>query len=124
MFHTEIKNKKIFDTLFEHAKDAETIQTSRHSAAIVHKRKILALGRNSRKTHPLQKQFAGSEKPCLHAETDAIIRCINLHGSDILKDSAIYCLRLTNSEKVAISKPCPSCRRLIDSLGIKRIYWT
>lgn len=124
MFQTEIKNDKVYSLLIEAAQTAEPIQRNRHSAAIVYKKRILTIGKNSRRSHPMQKLFGGEDRICVHAEVDAIIRCINLFGTETLKRSSIYCLRLTKADKVAISKPCASCRKAIDAFSIKKVFWT
>lgn len=102
MFQTEIKNDKVYSLLIEAAQTAEPIQRNRHSAAIVYKKRILTIGKNSRRSHPMQKLF----------------------GVDTLKRSSIYCLRLTKADKVAIIKPCASCRKAIDAFSIKKVFWT
>ena|SRR6478609_6833794 len=123
-FSTEIKNPKIFDLLFNEAQNAETIQTSRHSSAIVYKKQVIGVGRNSRKTHPLSVKFNGATKPCIHAELAAIISVVNNYGADILKKCDIYCLRITNTDKVAIAKPCDGCSKAILAFGIRRTFYT
>jgi len=123
-FSTEITNQKIFDALFSAAQDAETIQCSRHASAIVYKRQILAIGRNSRKSHPMQARFGGENKICLHSEIDGIVRVINQHGADILKRCDLYNLRITKSGKIGLAKPCESCYKAVSAFGIKKVFWT
>lgn len=124
VFTSQTTNSRLFDTLFETAKTAYTFNTSRHSAAIVYKRKIIATGVSQIKTHPLQKKYGIELKEYLHAEVAAIVNAINLHGSDILQYCSIYCLRITNTEKIGISKPCAGCMRAIEAFKIRKIYWT
>ena len=123
-FTAQTTNTRLFETLFETAKTAYTFNTSRHSAAIVYKRKIIATGTSQIKTHPMQKKFGIAKKEFLHAEVAAIVNAINQHGSDILKHCSIYCLRITNTEKIGISKPCAGCMRAINACKIPNVYWT
>jgi tRNA(Arg) A34 adenosine deaminase TadA len=124
MFQTESRNSKIFDLLFNAAQEAEIVQTSRHASCILYKKQLLSVGKNSRKTHPLSVKFNGETKPCLHSELQAIISAINQHGVEILKRCDLYNLRITNSGKIGLAKPCPGCQKAIDSFGIRRVYYT
>lgn len=124
MFQTEIRNQKIFELLEEAAREAEPIQCSKHSSAIVYKKQVLAVATNSRKSHPLQRQFGGPDKIVLHSEVAAIVKVINLHGADILKKCSLYNFRLTKGGKVGISRPCAGCQRAIEAFGIRKVYWT
>ncbi len=124
MFRSTTQNEKLFSTLFEAAKTADLIQGSQHASAIVYRKQIIAIGLNSRKSHPLQRQFGGPEKIVLHSETAAIVKAINLHGSEILRHCSIWNLRLTKGGNVGNSKPCASCQKAIDAFGIKKVYWT
>lgn len=123
-FNTQTKNDKLFSLLFDAAQTADLIQSSRHASAIVYKKQVLAVGINSRKTHPLSCRFNGPDKPCLHSELDAIIQVINQHGPEILKRCSLWNLRITKGGKIGSSKPCVGCERAIKAFGIARVYWT
>lgn len=60
----------------------------------------------------------------LHAEMDAIIRTINNHGVEILKECDLHVIRLTKGNKLGMSKPCPGCQEAIKAFGIKNVYWS
>lgn len=122
-------NHQISQKLFELAKEVIPVKNARIVAAITHKGKIIALGCNSYKTHPRAVELQGSDnKPCLHAEMNAIFQAEKL--MDSLKDCELYVIRakkirfnLGYPEWVyGISKPCIGCEKLIKSLGIKVIY--
>lgn len=118
-------NQKIFNMLIERSGDADIVKSSRHAAAVVYRGQVLSTGVNQRKTHPIMAKLQKNpERVFLHAEVDAIIRTINLHGVDILQDCAIYVLRTTKSGKVAGSQPCQGCQQFIDSVGIQHVYWS
>lgn len=123
-FNTATKNDRLFAMLFDAAQTAELIQGSRHASAITYKKQILALGVNSRKTHPLSSKYNGPEKVCLHSELAAIIQVINQHGSDILKRCSLWNLRLTKGGNIGTSKPCAGCQKAVDAFGIKRVFYT
>ena len=124
-FNTTVKNDSIFNTLLSHAETVTDCRDHRHAAATVYKKKILAIGKNQMKTHPIMLQYqTDSTKIYLHAEIDAIVKVINVHGADILKHCSLYNLRLTGGGNVAMSKPCKGCQKAIDAFGIKKVFWT
>ena len=125
MFHTKVRKDSIFNKLFEMAETVTDCRDHKHASAIVYKKKIIALGKNQMKTHPIMLQYqSDSTKIYLHSEIDAIVKVINNHGSEILKHSSLYNLRLTGGGNVAMSKPCNGCQKAIDAFGIKRVFWT
>lgn len=124
-FNTKIKNDSLFDKLFDTAETVTDWPAHRHAAAIVFKKKVLAIGKNQLKTHPMMLKHQTDEyKIYLHAEIDAIVKTINCYGSDILKRSDLYVMRLTGGGNVGMSKPCKGCQSAIDAFGIKGVYWT
>lgn len=113
------------DLLYRLALQSEQIQSSRHAACIVWKNRLLSVGQAKIKTHPLQAKFASNSKRIyLHAEIDVIVRCINNHGTDILKESDLYILRLSKGGAVSMSKPCSGCQRAIEAFQLKSVNWT
>lgn len=122
----EHQNDKVFDTLLSEAKtNPNLIRSSRHAAAVVYKKKILAIGLNKRKSHPIEFKFQRIPGAIfLHAEKDAIIKTMNRYGDQILHHCSIYVLRVTKTGNLGYSKPCESCQNFIRSVGIKKIYWS
>lgn len=111
--------------LIEISRTTPSIRGSSHCAALVYRKKVLSVGTNQLKTHPLQKQYGRNEKAIfLHAEIDAIIRCINKHGVEILQQSTLYVLRTTPSGAVGDSCPCAGCTRAIEAFKIKEVVHT
>lgn len=122
MFKTE--NEKIYRLLCEEAIGSE-YPKHRHAACIVHKGRVLSIGTNRQKSHPMQKKFADKDcKIFLHAELSAIIQVINRHGVDILTESELYVLRLTKGGNIGNSKPCTGCAKAIEAFGIEKVFWT
>lgn len=117
----------IINKLFEVACSQKTlVKTSRHSTAIVLKNRIIAIGVNKLKTHPIMLNFnyASDKKIFIHSEMDALIKVLNIWGPDILKQCKLYNLRVTNTNRIAMSKPCQGCMNAIQGFGLKRIFWT
>jgi len=103
--------------------------SSNHVAMITGSRgRILSLGRNKLKTHPLQAHFAQKlgkpERIYLHAETDAVIKCINKHGIDALRDADIFIVRFSKKGDTASSKPCNMCRYMLQSYAVRHVFHT
>lgn len=119
------KDEKILSLLKREAEFAFMVQTSRHAAAIVFKNKVIAVGRNGLKTHPIMKKFGRNKHSIyLHAEMDAIVRTINLYGVDILSRCSLYVLRINKEGKVRSSCPCYGCSKAIDFFKIPTVYHT
>lgn len=84
---------------------------------------LIAEARNSyTKTHPLMvhfgKQANVSNRPFLHAEVAALLRCgtrtpYRLHVERYRKDG-----------RPALAKPCPICERAIAAWGVQRVTYT
>lgn len=93
-----------------------------HAAVIVKGGNILSIGINRPKMNSYVK-FYGNHENCgsIHAELDAIFRVrrkIDLSGCKL------YVARLTKRGVVGMSAPCGMCKRVIQSYGIKRVYYT
>ena len=124
-FNTTVKDDSIFDKLFDTAITVTDCAAHRHAAAIVYRKQILSIGKNQLKTHPMMLRYQTDEtKIYLHAEIDAIIKTINMYGTDILKRCDIYVMRLTGGGNVGMSKPCRGCQKAIDAFKIRGVFWT
>jgi tRNA(Arg) A34 adenosine deaminase TadA len=95
-------------------------------AAIISKRKrIIATGLNSRKTHPMMQRFTDNHlKVCLHAEIAAITNALKTHTEKQLKGSQIFVARVLKDGSRGIAKPCAVCQKALDEYGITSVYWT
>lgn len=95
-------------------------------AAIISKRKkVLATGLNSRKTHPMMQRFTNNYlRVCLHAEMAAINNALKTYSEEELQGANIFIARVTKNGQRAIAKPCPICQNALDTFGITGVYWT
>ena len=119
------KEDRIFRQLEGYAKYGVGIRSSRHAAAIVHKNKIIARGRNSYKTHPAMKLWGkNSRSLCLHAEIAAIIEFIKNYPPQFASKCDLYVLRLNKKNEVCESKPCKGCQKAIDFYKFNKVVWT
>ena len=111
--------------LIEASTRSDLVKSSRHASAIIYKGQILSIGNNKRKSHPLMLRFnKDSPKIFLHAEIDAIIKTVNNHGIEILKDCTLYVLRTTKSGRIASSEPCVICKEIIKAFNIQQVFWS
>ena len=85
-------------------------------ALVVKKKRVLAVGYNNPKTHPLAK----TKMRQLHAELAACIRC----SRDELKGAELIVVRARRDRKVGMAKPCAACHAFIASMGIKSVHYT
>lgn len=110
--------KKFAKLAFELARESETnIKHHRLCALIVKKNKVLSVGYNSRKTHPIARK---SKMMMTHAEQDCLLRCsdYDLMGADI------YVARARWSGTPGLAKPCEMCEEYIRRKGVRRIIYT
>lgn len=113
---------EIFQELRKCVVKADMVGNGQHCAAVVHRGKIISVGLNKRKTHPLQKLFADRpERQFIHAEIDAISK---IKRKYILQDCAVYVLRLSKGNRITNSEPCEGCKKALMFYNIKEIYWT
>lgn len=97
----------------------------RMAAIIFNKKRIIATGFNSRKTHPLAFRFSESHlKICTHAEIQAIINALRHHKEEELIGMEIAIARVLKNGSVAVAKPCKNCQTALANYGIKSVHWT
>ncbi len=90
---------------------------NQHGAVISKGRRVLGMGCNLLKTHPV---LGGGPVRAVHAEAaairDAVRKGVNLNGKDI------YVTRINCENR--LSRPCPDCERLLRKYGIRRVFYT
>lgn len=90
------------------------------AALIFDKRKLIAVGLNQNKTHPLQAKFQRHpEAVYLHAEIAALAA---VRGS--CEGLTMYVARVGAHGEPRLAKPCWACQRAIMSFGLKGVYWS
>jgi deoxycytidylate deaminase len=119
-------SRKIFDVA------RAVSRTSRYprikiGCCIVKKNRVLSVGVNLLKSHPLQKKY-NHYRPIdenhirnnIHAELDAIRKC----SKQDLTGASIYIYREDSIGRLRICRPCEACMRLIRESGISVVYYT
>ena len=99
----------------------------------IYNNKIISIGINSYKTHPVQKMYnryrefhpmpgCNAHMHSLHAEIDCLLS-VDDNSIDMSKVE-IYIYRILKTGEQALAKPCPACRQYILDKGIKKIHYT
>lgn len=118
---------------FQKAKAASLYSDSpihKLGAVMVLGKKVLAVGYNITKTHPIQKQYNiergynpdVKNNGQVHAEMMCLINTRNL-DVDWSKVS-LYVYREHKDQTTALAKPCPACEKAIRERGILNVYYT
>lgn len=86
-------------------------------ALVVNKNRVLAVGYNHRKTHPMS---TGTPMQQLHAEMHAVLQCApeDLDGIDLVV------ARGRPSRTPGMAKPCGVCQNILRRFGVKRVFYT
>lgn len=105
--------------------------SSRMAAAVVRGRRVVAIGTNQRKTHPLQRRFGRNpHSEQMHAEIHAIAQAIALEGEESLRGATVYVARTKRlvangtADVPAMAMPCSGCRRAMRRFGVRRAIFT
>jgi len=125
-------NKNIINTL-EHVAIATPFQGSaKIAAAVVRGKKIIGLGVNRDKTHPMQAKYnENPDRIFLHAEIDAIKNAIRFINAEDLKKCAMYVVRVKRPDthdKVnwiyGTAAPCDGCMKCLEAFQVHDVIFT
>jgi len=127
-----LKDEKFINTAFEIAKATDPVRGSRIGAVIVRKNRVIGVGFNHIKSHPMQKQYArNSEAIFFHAEIHAIKNALSNVSVDDLEKSTLYIARAKKGDafseghwRFGASKPCVGCASCINEFGIRNVMYT
>lgn len=126
------RNQKFFEKA-KHVAILSEFTRAKIGCVAVHNNKIISIGINSHKTHPIQKKYnqfrdihynggCNAFLHSLHAELDCLLsvdeNTINMNKVEI------YLYRITKTGRMATSRPCPGCRQFLKDKGIKKIHYT
>ena len=98
---------------------------SRMAAAIVCRNRLIAVGRNSMKSSPMQKTWGRNpDSIFLHAEIDAIRNSLRSLDVSDFRRCDLYVCRVRKNNSTGLSRPCGGCSRAIVNFGIRRVYYS
>lgn len=125
------RDLRIMQFIRRQAIDTEKVSNARIAAGIAIKGQLISTGRNSRRTHPFQKQFAKNDHAIfLHAETCAISNSLNHVSKEDLKKATLFIHRVKLPSKDSkeyvdgLAKPCAGCMSAIVAFGIKKVVYS
>ena len=114
----------MLDIAFEIAR-ANPTKFQKMGAVITYKGKVIAVGLNSNKSHPMQKKYGKNSKSIfLHAEIDAIKNGLRNHKKEDFKNFEIHVARCMKNGLPGMAKPCRGCQKAIDEYLFKAVHWT
>lgn len=118
------KHEKRLSELCTVASDVSLFDKNRHAAAIYIGNRLISVGVNRFKSHPLQARFRPREDSnFLHAEIDALRNALKRVDAKDLQKATIYIARMRNGER-RLSKPCEGCQKAIEYYKIPHVFWT
>lgn len=118
------RHDKRLHELLTIAEDLSDFDKNRHAASIYIGNRLVSVGVNQLKTHPLQKKFGmNAEAIYLHAEVDAIRNALKRVSPLDLQNATLYVAKSKNGT-ARMSKPCTGCQKAIIHFGIPNIFWT
>lgn len=95
----------------------------------IYKNRIISIGYNSYKTHPLQAKFnvyrnfeRGRINDYQHAEINCLSHILDLNINFGKVD--LYVVRILKDDSIALAKPCRACQKMIEEMGIGNVYWS
>lgn len=100
---------------------------TKHVAFLLRGNKIISVGVNSNRSHPLAKRLKAprfTESQC--AELNVCLK-IGLNHRDSLPDFSLLTMivvRVRKCGKLGMSKPCIGCQHLIRQCGFKDVYYS
>jgi len=105
-----------------------TDQRCRHFSFIMYKKRILSIGVNTPKTHPLNLKHNYVNKRNIpihdlvgtHSELSAVIKL----GTDDCDGLIMVNTRVNRNNEIDFSMPCKGCTSFLETLNFKRIYYS
>jgi len=112
--------------------DSNKYKRCYHFSFILYKKKIVSIGMNASKTHPINlknrkvSKRTGediSEQKHTCSEFNAIQKLKRLTNIQTDKCTLVN-LRYDRNWKIAVAKPCMSCENLLKYFSFKKIFWS
>lgn len=61
--------------------------------------------------------------PYVHAESHLVSKLLDTYNA-IDTNLSIVVLRINRQAKILLSKPCTNCQKILDAVGLTKIYWS
>lgn len=97
-----------------------------HSTFLIRKGKIVSIGWNSEKTHPINLKYnylnrqgnSIGNQVGTHSEASALLR----YGQEDCSDCVVVNLRIDMNSKLNSAKPCSGCAHFLNQVGFKQLW--
>ena len=119
---------KIIEISYALAGKHSSKQRCRHFSFIFDRNRLVSIGMNSRKTHPMNLKFnyINKQKNSIrdfvgtHSELNAVVKL----GDYDCRGLTIVNTRINRKNEIDFSRPCNGCMDMIKKLGFKRMVYT
>lgn len=121
------RDTKFLDEALHLARSGSRVGGARLGAILVIGNRVVSMGQNMYKTHPLQKRFGKNPEAIFqHAEINCLINFLRFNDENDLRRATLYVGRVSGEDLDVIgeAKPCPGCAKAIEHYGIKRVVHT
>ena len=115
------------ESAYNIALDVEPFANARIAAILVHRNRIISIGTNWSKTHPIALKFQKNKKATYpHAE---VVCLHNAHkrGFDQWAKATLFIARVRKIDGKIVQgncRPCHGCFSAIEHFGVGKIVWT
>lgn len=92
----------------------------RIGAVVARRGRVISVGFNQAKTHPLTIQFDYKPNVGIHAELDAVLGI----EKEKLRGSTLYVVRIKMDGSWGLARPCKGCQGLIQHLELGEVVWS
>lgn len=123
----KFRDRKYLDEAIELARAGDRVGGARIGALLVIGNRVVSMGQNVYKTHPLQKRFGKNPEAIYqHAEMNCLINFLRRNDREELSRATLYIARVMgqDAEHIGLAKPCCGCEAAIHSYGIKKVVHT
>lgn len=121
------RDAKYLDEALQLARAGDRVGGARIGAVLVIGNRVVSMGQNMNKTHPLQKRFGKNPEAIYqHAEINCIVNFLRKSSPEDLKKSTLYVGRVygQDMEHIGLAKPCAGCSHAIEQFGIRKVVHT
>lgn len=122
--------KRHINLAYNEALHHEGMSSAKVVALITFKNRVISIGYNSEKTHPLQGQYQKNQHAIhIHAEIDAIRKAASILTPEQFTKSTMIIMRVKKNGHWGLSKPCVGiknlgCNAAIKAFGIGKVYYS
>lgn len=103
-------------------------QRCRHFSFILNKKKIITIGFNNQKTHPINLKYRFVNRKNIpindlvgtHSELNALIKL----GTDDVSGLVLVNTRINRNGEIDLSMPCTGCQSFLTTLNFKKVFYS